>query len=59
MPIKHISVKFFASETSEALAFRGGEIDVANDVLNPRCVRFDVGRDASSALPRSPRGTSA
>jgi peptide/nickel transport system substrate-binding protein len=27
--IQHISIRFFASETSEALAFRAGEIDVA------------------------------
>jgi peptide/nickel transport system substrate-binding protein len=36
VPIQHLSVKIFSSETSEALAFRAGEIDVANDVLNPR-----------------------
>ena len=29
VPVRQISVKFFASETSEALAFRAGEIDVA------------------------------
>ncbi len=29
MPVKHISFKFFSSETSEALAMRAGEIDVA------------------------------
>ena len=34
--VKHITVKLFANETSEALAFRAGEIDVASDVLNPR-----------------------
>jgi hypothetical protein len=27
--IQHISIKFFASENSEALAFRAGELDVA------------------------------
>ncbi|HEX6523869.1 MAG TPA: ABC transporter substrate-binding protein [Streptosporangiaceae bacterium] len=36
VPIKHVSVKLFASETSEALAFRASEIDGAYDVLNPR-----------------------
>jgi peptide/nickel transport system substrate-binding protein len=29
VPIQHISFKFFATETSEALAMRAGEIDVA------------------------------
>jgi peptide/nickel transport system substrate-binding protein len=29
VPIRHISYKFFATETSEALAMRAGEIDVA------------------------------
>jgi peptide/nickel transport system substrate-binding protein len=30
VPIQHISYKFFTSETSEALAMRAGEIDVAS-----------------------------
>jgi peptide/nickel transport system substrate-binding protein len=29
VPVQHISVKFFADENSEALAFRAGDIDVA------------------------------
>jgi peptide/nickel transport system substrate-binding protein len=29
VPVRHISFKFFSSETSEALAMRAGEIDVA------------------------------
>jgi peptide/nickel transport system substrate-binding protein len=29
VPVQHISVKFFSTETSEALAMRAGEIDVA------------------------------
>jgi peptide/nickel transport system substrate-binding protein len=36
VPVKHVSVKLYASETSEALAFRAGELDVTADVLNPR-----------------------
>ncbi len=36
MNVKHITVKLFANETSEALAFRAGEVDVSPDVLNPR-----------------------
>jgi peptide/nickel transport system substrate-binding protein len=34
--VKHVTVKLFANETSEALAFRSGEIDAAHDVLNPK-----------------------
>jgi peptide/nickel transport system substrate-binding protein len=29
VPVQHISVKFFSTETSEALAMRAGEIDIA------------------------------
>jgi peptide/nickel transport system substrate-binding protein len=47
--VKHISVKFFASETSEALAFRGGEIDVADDVLNPKAFKSTSGGSIVSA----------
>jgi peptide/nickel transport system substrate-binding protein len=36
VPVKHITVKLFANETSEALAFRAGEVDVSPDVLNPK-----------------------
>jgi peptide/nickel transport system substrate-binding protein len=36
VPIKKISVKLFANETSEGLAFRSGELDVAPGVLNPK-----------------------
>jgi peptide/nickel transport system substrate-binding protein len=49
VPIQHISVKFFASETSEALAFRGGEIDVASDVLNPKAFKSTSGGSIVSA----------
>jgi peptide/nickel transport system substrate-binding protein len=34
--VKHVTVKLFASETSEALAFRAGELDVAYGVLDAR-----------------------
>jgi len=34
--VKHITVKLFANETSEALAFRAGEVDVTPGVLNPK-----------------------
>jgi peptide/nickel transport system substrate-binding protein len=33
VPISHISIKFFADETSEALAFRAGQIDVVPRVV--------------------------
>jgi peptide/nickel transport system substrate-binding protein len=36
VPIHHISFTFFSSPTSEALAFRAGEIDLAPDVTNPQ-----------------------
>ncbi len=36
VPIQHISVKFFNNETSEALAFRAGEIDLDDSVTDPR-----------------------
>jgi peptide/nickel transport system substrate-binding protein len=36
VPIQHITFKFFADETSEALAFRAGAIDVASNLGSPR-----------------------
>jgi peptide/nickel transport system substrate-binding protein len=36
VPIQHVSFTFFASATSEALAFRAGEIDVDPSVSNPK-----------------------
>ena len=36
VPVQHISFTFFSSETSEALAFRAGEIDVDPSVISPR-----------------------
>jgi peptide/nickel transport system substrate-binding protein len=35
VPIQHISFTFFSSETSEALAFRAGEIDLDPAIVNP------------------------
>jgi peptide/nickel transport system substrate-binding protein len=35
-PIQHIALTIFASETSEALAFRAGEIDWAPQINNPQ-----------------------
>ena len=35
VPIQHISLTFFASETSEALAFRANEIDLDPAIFNP------------------------
>src|SRR5262249_18103041 len=34
--IQHLSIKFFSDETSEALAFRAGEIDVAFLIVDAR-----------------------
>ena len=39
VPIQHISVTFFGSETSEALAFRAGEIDIDPLRLRPAELR--------------------
>jgi peptide/nickel transport system substrate-binding protein len=36
VPIQHISITFYSSENSEALAFRAGEIDLAPDVYSPQ-----------------------
>jgi peptide/nickel transport system substrate-binding protein len=49
VPVKHVSVKVFANETSEGLAFRAGEIDVANDVLNPKAFASTSGASLVSA----------
>jgi peptide/nickel transport system substrate-binding protein len=49
VPVKQITVKFFASETPEALAFRAGEIDAANNVLNPRAFSSTSGGSIVSA----------
>jgi peptide/nickel transport system substrate-binding protein len=47
--VKQVTVKLFANETSEALAFRAGEIDVASDVLNPRAFASTSGASLVSA----------
>jgi peptide/nickel transport system substrate-binding protein len=36
VPFSHIAVTFFANATSEALAFRAGNIDLAPDISQPR-----------------------
>ena len=40
--VKHISVKFFATDTSMALAFRAGEIDVAFPQYNLAKARAEL-----------------
>jgi peptide/nickel transport system substrate-binding protein len=35
VPVQHISFKFFSDETSEALAFRAGDLDVVPSLQNP------------------------
>jgi peptide/nickel transport system substrate-binding protein len=42
-PIQHISVKLFADETSMALAFRSGEIDLALAITNPQAFESSSG----------------
>ncbi len=39
VPIQHISVKIFSSPTSEALAFRAGDVDLDTYILGPRASR--------------------
>lgn len=48
VPVQHVSVKYFASETSEALAFRAGAIDVAFP-LNATAFASTSGAKLSSA----------
>ena len=36
VPIQRISFTFYSSETSEALAFRAGEVDLDPNILNPQ-----------------------
>jgi peptide/nickel transport system substrate-binding protein len=43
VPIQHISFTFFASATSEALAFRAGEIDADPSVSNPKSFAAESG----------------
>jgi peptide/nickel transport system substrate-binding protein len=49
VPIRRISVVFFASETSEALAFRAGEIDLDPYVVDPRSFAATSGAKLLSA----------
>jgi peptide/nickel transport system substrate-binding protein len=48
-PIGHISVKVFSSETSEALAFRAGEIDLDPTVADPKAYAATSGATLMSA----------
>ncbi len=43
VPIEHISFTFFSNETSEALAFRAGEIDLVNSITDPRSFSHTAG----------------
>jgi peptide/nickel transport system substrate-binding protein len=36
VPVQHIAITFYASETSEALAFRAGEIDLDPNIASPQ-----------------------
>jgi peptide/nickel transport system substrate-binding protein len=46
--IQHISIKYFADETSEALAFRSGAVDIALQVDNPKAFRSTSGLPVTS-----------
>jgi peptide/nickel transport system substrate-binding protein len=43
VPIKNISFTFFSNETSEALAFRAGEIDLVNSITDPSTFAHTAG----------------
>jgi peptide/nickel transport system substrate-binding protein len=49
VPIRHISVKVFSNETSEALAFRAGEIDLDPTVADPKTYAATSGAKLTSA----------
>jgi peptide/nickel transport system substrate-binding protein len=49
VPIQAISFTFFANETSEALAFRAGEIDLAPEVDSPKSFAAAAGTTPLSA----------
>jgi peptide/nickel transport system substrate-binding protein len=49
VPIRHISVKLFSTETSEALAFRAGEIDLDPTVSDPKTYAATSGAKLMSA----------
>ncbi len=49
VPIQHISFRFFSSETSEALAMRAGEIDLVNNISDPRSFEATSGAKMLSA----------
>jgi peptide/nickel transport system substrate-binding protein len=50
VPIQHISFTFFSNETSEALAFRAGEIDTVNSITDPRSFGHTAGRNVLAAI---------
>jgi peptide/nickel transport system substrate-binding protein len=49
VPIQHISVKIFSSPTSEALAFRAGEVDLDTYILGPKSFKATSGATILSA----------
>jgi peptide/nickel transport system substrate-binding protein len=49
VPIQHISVKIFSDPTSEALAFRAGEVDLDTYILGPKSFKAASGATILSA----------
>jgi peptide/nickel transport system substrate-binding protein len=52
VPIQKISIKFIADPTNQALAFRAGDIDIANNLADPR--GFVAASGAASAVKTYP-----
>jgi peptide/nickel transport system substrate-binding protein len=46
VPFQHISIKFFSSETNEALAFRSGDLDATIGVSDPNAFASTAGSSA-------------
>ncbi len=46
--IQHISLKYFNNETSEALAYRAGDLDIALGILDPRAFQATSGQPVTS-----------
>ncbi len=55
VPVQHISMKFFTSPTSEALAFRAGEVDFDPSIVAPKA----FGSTSGATLINTPSDTTA
>jgi peptide/nickel transport system substrate-binding protein len=55
VPVQHISLKFFTNPTSEALAFRAGEVDFDPSIVAPKA----FGSTSGAELLNTPSDTTA